>query len=132
MANRPLYILICSEEHEKIQMAAMMASVAAVSVTPVHVIVSMGAIYAFREGLSGDLRYDGGRFSGVMKDKKAPDAMMLFEQGKLLGEMTVHACSMALDILDWKESDLVEGVVDGAMGLTRFLSDAEQGQLVTL
>jgi peroxiredoxin family protein len=132
MPGRPLFILICSEEHEKIQMAAMMASVAAVSETPVHVFVSMGAIYAFRAGLSGDLRYEGGQFSEVMKEKKAPDAMMLFEQGKMLGEMTVHACSMALDILGWKEGDLVEEVVDGAMGLTKFLSDAEQGQLVTL
>lgn len=132
MSGRPLYILICSEQHEKIQMAAMLASVAAVSERPVHVFVSMGAIYAFQQGLSGDLRYAGGRFSGVMKDKRAPDAMMLFQQGKLLGEMTVHACSMALDIQGWKESDLVEDVFDGAMGLTKFLSDAEQGQLVAL
>jgi peroxiredoxin family protein len=132
MPSQPLFILICSEEHEKIQMAAMMASVAAVSETPVRVFVSMGAIYAFREGPSGGLRYEGGQFSDAMKEKKAPDAMMLFEQGKMLGDMTVHACSMALDILNWKEDDLVEGVVDGAMGLTKFLSDAEQGQLVTL
>jgi len=132
MSDRALFILICSEQHEKIQMAAMMASVAAVSERPVHVFVSMGAIYAFQKGLSGDLRYEGGRFSQVMKDKRAPDAMMLFEQGKMLGEMTVHVCSMALDILGWKESDLVEDVFDGAMGLTKFLSDAEQGQLVAL
>jgi peroxiredoxin family protein len=56
----------------------------------------------------------------------------LFAQGKMLGEMSVHACSMALDILGWKEDDLVEDLFDGAMGLTKFLSDAEQGQLVTL
>lgn len=132
MSGQPLFILICSEEHEKIQMAAMIASVAAVSETPVHVFVSMGAIYAFHRELSGDLRYEGGRFSQVMKSRKAPDAMMLFEQGKMLGEMTVHVCSMALDILGWKEDDLVEDVFDGAMGLTKFLSDAQQGQLVTL
>jgi peroxiredoxin family protein len=132
MSNRPLFLLICSEEHEKIQMAAMMASVAAVSETPVRVFVSMGAIYAFRAELSGAPRYQGGRFSQEMKEKKAPDAMMLFEQGKMLGDMTVHACSMALDILGWKEGDLVNGIVDGAMGLTKFLSDAEQGQLVTI
>lgn len=132
MSGQPLFILICSEQHEKIQMAAMMASIASVSERPVHVFVSMGAIYAFQKGLSGDLRYEGGRFSQVMKDKRAPDAMMLFEQGRLFGEMTVHVCSMALDILGWKESDLVADMFDGAMGLTKFLSDAEQGQLVTM
>lgn len=132
MSSRPLFILMCSEEHEKIQMAAMMASVAAVSETPVRVFISMGAIYAFREELSGTPRYQGGRFSHEMKERKAPDPIMLFEQGKMLGDMTVHACSMALDILGWKEGDLVNGVVDGAMGLTKFLSDAEEGQLVTI
>ena len=132
MSNQPLFILICSQEHEKIQMAAMMASVAAVSETPVHVFVSMGGIYAFQKGLSDDVRYRGGAFSDVLKDKNAPDAMLLFEQGKELGDMTIHACSMALDVLGWQEDDLVEGLFDGAMGLTKYLSDAEQGQLVTL
>lgn len=132
MSSQPLYILICSDQHENVQMAAMMASVAAVSERPVHVFVSMGAIYSFKKDLPGDQRYQGGRFSQVMTIKRAPDAMMLFEQGKLLGEMTVHVCSMALDILGWKEDDLVENVFDGVMGLTKFLSDAEQGQFVTV
>jgi len=132
MSTKPLFIVICSEEHEKIQMAAMMASIAAVSETPVRAFVSMGAIYAFQKGLSDDERYQGGRFSRVLKDKKAPDAMVLFEQGKMLGDMTMHACSMALDVLGWEEGDLVEGLFDGSMGLTKFLSDAEHGELITL
>jgi len=132
MSTKPLFILICSHEHEKIQMAAMMAAVAAVSETPVRVFVSMGAIYAFQKDLSDDERYQGGRFSDVLKEKKAPDAMLLFEQGKTLGDMTVHACSMALDVLGWQEGDLVADLFDGALGLTKYLSDAEQGQLITL
>jgi len=131
MSNTPLYVLICSAEHEKIQMAAMTASVAAVSERPVHVFVSMGAIYAFQKGLPADERYHGGPFSAVLRDKNAPDAMVLFGQGKMLGEMTMHACSMALDVLGWEESDLEDDIFDGAMGLTKYLSDAEQGQLVT-
>ncbi len=47
MASNTLYILLCSGEHEKVQMAAMMASVAAVSERPVEVFVSMNAILAF-------------------------------------------------------------------------------------
>ncbi|MBL6933432.1 MAG: DsrE/DsrF/DrsH-like family protein [Rhodospirillales bacterium] len=132
MSAKPLFILVCSEEHEKIQMAAMMASVAAVSETQVHVFISMGAIYPFKKGLSDDQRYKGGRFSQVLKDKKAPDAMMLFEQGKELGDMTMHACSMALDVLGWEEDELIEGLFDGCLGLTKFLSDAESGELITL
>ena len=132
MPAPPLYILICSGEHEKIQMAAMTASIAAVSERPVHVFISMNAMYVFKNGVPPDERYLGGIFSQVLKEKNTPDAMMLFEQGRMLGEMTMHACSMAMDVLGWEESDLKEGLFDGSMGLTKFLSDAETGQLITL
>jgi len=64
--------------------------------------------------------------------KKAPDPVEMLAQGKMLGEMTVWACSMVLDVLGWDESDLVEGLFDGQMGLTKFLSEAEQGQLISM
>ena len=131
MDNQPLFILLCSEEHEKIQMAAMTASIAAVSERPVGVLVSMGAMYAFDKNAADNKRYKGGAFSDLMKEKNAPDAVELFRQGKALGEMTIHACSMAVDLLGWAESDLDGELFDGSMGLTKFLSDAESGQLVT-
>jgi len=89
------------------------------------------ALAQFKKDPDDGLRYRGGRFSDVLKDKKAPDAVQLFEQGKMLGEMTMHACSMALDVLGWEETDLVEDIFDGALGLTKYLSDAEEGQLIT-
>ena len=52
MASNTLYILLCSGEHEKVQMAAMMASVAAVSERPVEVFISMNALIAFAKGAS--------------------------------------------------------------------------------
>jgi peroxiredoxin family protein len=54
----------------------------------------------------------------------------LFEQAVDLGDAGIYACSMAMDVLGVEESALV-GHVKGAMGLTKFLSDAEDGQLVT-
>lgn len=129
---QPLYILLCSGEHEKVQMAAMMASVGAVSERPVEVFVSMNAIFAFEKGASADARYRGGEFSRLLKDKKAPDAITLFEQGKMLGDLKMWACSMALDVKGWEIDHLEEGLFDGPLGLTKFLSDAENGQLITL
>jgi peroxiredoxin family protein len=58
--------------------------------------------------------------------------MRLLEQGKALGDLKMYVCSMALDVSGWEEDRLVEGLFDGALGLTRFLSDAEAGQLVVL
>jgi peroxiredoxin family protein len=132
MSSPPLFLVLVSGEHEKIQMAGMMASVAAVSERPVQVFVSMNAIYAFRKDADPDTRYQGGEFSKLMKEKNAPDAVTLFEQGKMLGEMKIHPCSMAMDITGWSEADLVEDLFDEPLGLTKFLADAETGQLVVL
>ncbi len=132
MSAKPLFILLCSGEHEKIQMAAMTASVAAVSARPVTVFVSMNALAAFEKGLDSSERYEGGIFSQLMLDKKVPDALDLLGQGKALGDLRIHACSMALDIHGWTLDNLADDLFDGELGLTRFLSDAEAGDLVSL
>jgi peroxiredoxin family protein len=132
MASNPLFILLCSDQHEKLQMAAMIASVAAVSDRPVQVFVSMNAILTFAKDTPADKRYQGGAFSRLLKEKHAPDALMLFQQGRELGDLKLWACSMALDLQGWETGHLVDGLFDGALGLTKFLSDAENGQFITL
>jgi peroxiredoxin family protein len=132
MASNKLYILLCSGEHEKVQMAAMIASVAAVSERSVEVFVSMNAILAFAKDTPPDIRYQGAAFSELLKEKKAPDPITLFRQGRELGDLKLWACSMALDVRGWELDRLEEGLFDDALGLTKFLSDAENGQFVTL
>lgn len=133
MASKPLFIMLCSGEHEKIQLAAMTASVAAVSDTPVEVFVTMDAILAFQKGLTPEQRYRGGHFHELFMTHKVPDAIELFEQGKMLGEMKIWACAMVLDLKHWDtDKDLVEGLFDGPAGLAKFLCDAEQGELITI
>ena len=132
MASNTLYILLCSGEHEKVQMAAMMASVAAVSERPVEVFVSMNALLAFAKDVPAGARYPGGPYAKLLKEKKAPDPMTLFRQGKELGDLKLWACSMALDVQGWELDRLEDDMFEDALGLTRFLSDAENGQFVTL
>ncbi len=132
MATLSLYVLLCSGEHEKVHMAAMIASVGAVSERPVEVFVSMNAMFAFAKDAPAEERYRGGMFSDLLKQKRAPDAITLFRQGKELGDLKMWACSMALDVSGWDEYHLEPGLFDGPLGLTKFLSDAEGGQFVTL
>lgn len=132
MATLPLYIVLSSADRDKLQLASMIASVAAVSERPVHVFVSMGAIKVFDKSASGNDRYGDSAFNTELCEKNAPDPIEMFSQGKMLGDMTMWACSMVLDVLGWDESNLVEGLFDGQMGLTKYLSDAEEGQLMTL
>lgn len=132
MASSPLFILLCSGEHEKLQMAAMIASLGAVSDRPVQVFISMNAILAFAKATPADKRYQGGAFSRLLKEKRVPDVLTLFQQGRELGDLKMWACSMALDVQGWGLGDLMDGLFDDAIGLTKFLSDAEHGQLITL
>lgn len=130
MTEKTLYIALCSGEHEKIHFAAMMASVAAVSNRKVELFVSMNAIFSFGRDTADAERYQGGAFSKLMIEKKAPDTMTLLGQGRMLGDMKAYACSMALDLLGWTTDNLVEDLFDGELGLTKFLSDAEEGDLI--
>lgn len=133
MAAKTLFIMLCSGEHEKIQLAAMTASVAAVSDRPVVVFVTMNALLAFQRGLTPEQRYHGGHFHDLFMTSKVPDAIELFGQGKMLGELKMYACSLVLDLKHWDaEKDLVEDLFDGAAGLTHFLADAENGELITI
>ncbi len=116
MAGPPLYILLCSGEHEKLQMAAMMAAVGAVSERPVEVFVSMNAILAFAKNATEAERYRGGAFSQLLKKKRAPDALDLLRQGRELGDLKLWACSMALDVQGWGMEQLVERIVRRAAG----------------
>lgn len=131
MTTSPLFIMLCSADRDKIQMATMTATVAAVSERPVNLFVSMGAIKAFQNGLGNDARYADSAFSKELSDNNAPDPIELLKQGKMLGELSVYACSMVVDVLHWREDQLEADLFDGVLGLTKFLSDAEQGQLIT-
>lgn len=132
MASPPLFILLCSGEHEKLHMAAMMASVAAVSERAVEVFVSMNAIFAFLKEPPEGERYKGGAFSSIMSAKNVPDTMQLFEQGRMLGDLKIWPCSMALDVTGLGGEAFLDGLFDAPAGLTKFLSDAETGQLVVM
>lgn len=124
-----LSIILSSPNHEAIQLAAMVASVASVSDTSVLIFVSMDAITKFRKGLPDAERMTGGQFSDRMREKRVPDFLDLFRQGKEFGDLKVYACSMALDMLEWKKEDLVD-VIDDNAGLAQFLSEASGGQIL--
>jgi peroxiredoxin family protein len=130
MSAKPLFVVLCSAEHEKIQMAAMLSSVAAVSDRAVNLFVSMNALFVFKKGVSPDERYQGGAMSRLMRDKKVPDPIAMLRQGKQLGQLSVHACSMALDVTGLKLDDLEPDVFDDQLGLTKYLADAEAGELM--
>ena len=122
-------IVVVSGALERLQMAAMAASVGAVSGNEVTVFLSMNALEHFRRG-AGDPPAPEGRFGWQLLEKKAPGYLQLFQSAAELGDAQIHPCSMAVDLLGLKEGEL-EPWLGEPLGLTKFLSDAEGAQTWT-
>ena len=124
----PMFIVCQNGSRESLQFAAMTASVAAVSGRDVTVFLSMNALQHFLRRPSPDAPA-AGPTGQLLKSRKAPRFEDLFQQAVELGDAKIYACSMAMDLLEVDEEDLAEYLA-GAQGLTKFLSDAEAGQLL--
>lgn len=126
MAANKISIVVVSGSLERLQMAAMMASVGAVSGNEVTVFLSMNALQHFRRAAAAPAPE--GAFGQLLADKKAPDFKQLFQSAADLGDAKIHPCSMAMDVLAVERSDL-EPWLKEPLGLTRFLADAEGEQV---
>ena len=126
MAAGKISIVVVSGTLERLHMAAMMASVGAVSGNAVTVFLSMNALQYFRLGAKPPLPE--GAFGELLTDKKAPGFLRLFQSAVDLGDAKVHPCSMAMDVLAIERSAL-EPWLGEPLGLTRFLADAEGAQV---
>lgn len=120
-------IVVLSDKREQLQMAAMLASVGAVSGTGVMVFLSMNALRYFRKG-GTDKPSCEGPMGELMETKKVPAFQDLFGNAVELGGAKVHPCSMAMDVLGLEQADLVEYVGE-PMGLTQFLDVAAGSQV---
>lgn len=126
--SEKISILCVSGSHEKMQMAAMVAAVAGAGGTDVSVFLSMNALPYFLKNRQVKAPNEG-EMGELMATKNVPPFKELFENAKELGSASIHACSMAMDVLGAGEDEL-DPCIDDVMGLTRFLSDAEDTQLL--
>lgn len=122
-------IVCVTGTREKLQMAAMFASVAAATGDEVSVFLSMNALPYFVKGHAADAPIEG-EMGALMSQKGVPPFKQLFQQAVELGEAKLLPCSMAMDLMKITKEDM-DSEVGQPTGLTRFLSDAEGGQLLT-
>ena len=127
--SRQIHIVCVSGTREKLQMAAMIASVAAACGDAVTVFFSMNALTYFIKGHTEDAPAEGG-FGTLLEKKGVPPFRQLFKQAAELGDAKLLPCSMAIDLLKIAENEL-DPDFGPPTGLTRFLSDSEGGQLLT-
>lgn len=127
--SRKINIVCVSGTREKLQMAAMIASVAAAIGDQVSVFFSMNALPYFVRGHTANAPAEG-EFGALLVQDGVPPFRQLFAQAAELGEAKLLPCSMAVDLLRITAEELPAGF-GPPTGLTRFLSDVEGGQLLT-
>jgi len=129
MPSNKICVVVVSGSLERLQMAAMVASVGAVSGQEVMVFLSMNALPYFIKGNTLKAPHEGD-MGKLMATKKVPEFKTLFDQAVELGDAKIYPCSMAMDILG-VEQDGLESYLQKATGLTKFLHDAQDGQVWT-
>ena len=127
---RKIHIVCVSGTREKLQMASMIASVAATLGDEVSVFFSMNAMLYFINGRSAEPPAEGEFGTLMMENKGVPHFRQLFQMAAELGDAKLLPCSMALDLLKVTKDDL-DPALGPPTGLTRFLSDAEGAQIFT-
>jgi len=129
VAVQKICVVVVSGTRERLQMAAMAASVAAVSGIEVTIFLSMNAVPYFIKGAADNAPSEGS-FGDLLVKKKAPDFKTLFRQAVELGDAKILPCSMALDIAGI-ETDTLEPFVGEPTGLAAFLTAAADAQVWT-
>lgn len=128
MSNK-ISIMLISDKREQLQMAAMVASVGAVSGNDVTVFLSMNALKYFKKDNDGYAPSEGS-MGDLLVVKNAPNFMDLFESAVELGDAKIYPCSMAVDIMELENDDLVDYLSE-SLGLTKFLDEASEAQFFT-
>lgn len=122
-----LSVVVLADKREPLQMAGMIASVAAVSGREVLVFLSMNALRYFVKGTTPHAPSEG-PMGEQMQAKKVMPFQDLFGHAVDLGGAKIHPCSMAMDVLGLEPGDL-EDYIGEPMGLTQFLDAAASGQV---
>lgn len=129
MARR-INIVCVSGTRERLQMAGMIASVAAASGDEVSVFFSMNALAYFVKGADEQAPAEG-HFGELMESNTGvPPFKQLFKFAAEMGDAKLLPCSMAIDLLELGQDDL-EPELGEPTGLTVFLGDSAGAQLLT-
>jgi len=127
--TQKLCIVCVSGTLEKLQMAAMVASVAAATGEEVTVFLSMNALLYFVRDETSQPPGEG-RFAELLRQDGVPGFRELFGHAVELGDAKLLPCSMAVDLLKLGP-DSLQPEVGPPTGLTRFLSETEGARVMT-
>jgi len=132
----PINLVLFSGTDDKLQAAAVLAAGAAALGKPVNVFLQYWALDAFRadrigadHGLAPEAGTEGRAHVDGLRNAGQASWSETLRQTKELGGVDIQACSLSMDLLGIKQSDL-DPLVDGVEGVTAFYLNAGEGQVV--
>ena len=128
---KSMNLMLVSGEYGKLQMAAMFAAIAASYGNAVRIFVSMEALPAFHRDpeIAGSIVQ--GPVARTLIQQGGESFLELFRQSKDLGDVTLYACSLVMDVYHGTLSDLVD-LFDDTLGVAGFLAKVEGETTYTL
>jgi peroxiredoxin family protein len=125
-------IVLASGELERLQAVANIASVAAASDIPIEVFASMDGLEAFDRETVENKAFEGGKIARAMlesADVQVPLFTESFAQAKEIGDISLYACELSMDLLGKSIEDYVD-VFDDVLGVSGFLTKAADKQVI--
>jgi peroxiredoxin family protein len=131
-----LSIVLFSGTDDRLQAAAVLTAGAAATGRPVHVFLQYWAVNAFRRdrialdhGASPEAGEDGRAAIAALRAAGRMDWKEVFRQAKDIGDVTIQACSLTVDLFG-VGNDALDPIVDGVEGVASFMFSAGDGQIV--
>ncbi|QSR87831.1 DsrE/DsrF/DrsH-like family protein [Methylacidiphilum caldifontis] len=131
-------IILFSGTVDKLLAAVTIASGAAAMQKKVQIFVTFYGLLAFRKDdwktnrrLSKDFEDFATEALKAMEAKKVPNWLDTLKSAMEIGDVTVHACGLTMDLLAIKLEDL-ESVVSDIVGVGTFIENASGGQILFL
>lgn len=134
MENR-MSLIVFSGTVDKLMAASILTTGAAAMGMEVEVFLTTWGIEAFRKGsyqtntkISKDFEEYASIMMEQMMQKQAPSWMDNFKGAKEIGNVTIYACSMTMELFGIKQEDL-ESIVDDVTGVATFVERASEGRV---
>jgi peroxiredoxin family protein len=131
--EKPLSLVLFSGTDDKLTAAAVLAVGAAAMGRPVNVFLQYYALDAFRAGrvgadhaISPEATADQ---APVIRAHPGQHWSELLKQARDVGEVSIQACALSMDMFHLKKEDL-DPLVDGVEGVAAFISSAADGQVL--
>ncbi|MFP3214403.1 MAG: DsrE/DsrF/DrsH-like family protein [Nitrososphaeria archaeon] len=130
-----LAIVVFSGTVDRLLPAAIIASGGVAMGMDVELFLTLWGLNAFRkDSVNSNMRFSKDYedmvpvMMQIMKNKNVPSWFEMLKKAKEIGNVKVHACAMAYDLLDMKKEDLAE-IVDDVIGVGEFINIAKDAKI---